>query len=463
MVEVPRAAGSHQGGFVPSDPAFYRAVLERVPHPILVIDERGRVAYGNPSLEALLGWKLEEGAGHSIIDFLHTDDIGWVVDSFLTLAGQPSDGTDHGDRPWAAIHFRLIAADGSTVPVEVAGRRLLGGPGGHVVYDVRPASDIELLRRVLSGVAFGEPVEHLLDIVVQMLALPPVELHAVALERTESGEYRIVASSSPELARAIVGALDPMPWQGDSVEPVFVAVADIDGPTGDALRAIGMVDAWYVSVASPDGSYDLRLIELAPLHHIPANGPVQRLIRARELAAVVLLRAHNDRLMHHAADHDSLTQLANRRGFYRGFETSSRAEACRSVLFVDLDGFKPVNDRCGHSVGDSVLQEIANRLRAVTRNDDVVSRIGGDEFAIALAPSASAEAAEQRAVAIADRIQRAIGEVIQIGEFVVSLSASIGVVISSATESPDRVLAAADAAMYDAKRSGGAQHRVINV
>jgi diguanylate cyclase (GGDEF)-like protein/PAS domain S-box-containing protein len=463
MVEVPRAAGSDQGGPIPVDPAFYRAVLEQVPQPILVVDSRGAVAYGNPALEALIGWKLEDGAGHSIIEYLHPDDISWVVGSFTQLVAQRSDESDD-DRSWAAIQFRLIGADGSTVPVEVTGRRLLGGPAdGYIVYDVRPALDIELFRRVLAGVALGEPVEHLLHIVVQMLTLPPVELHAAALERTESGDYRVIAASSPKIASAIVGAHDPMPWQVEASEPSFVPVAEIEGPAGDALRSIGMVDMWFVSLGAPDGSFDLRLVELAPVHHVPSNGPVQRLIRARELAAVVLLRAHNDRLMHHAADHDSLTQLRNRRGFYRGFETLSPVDACRSVLFIDLDEFKPVNDRCGHLAGDRVLQEIARRLGDVTRDDDMVSRIGGDEFAVALAPSTSAVEAEKRSVRVAERIQRVIGDTIQVDEFTLSLSASIGIAIFPANELADRALAAADAAMYDAKRAGGAQHRIVHL
>lgn len=411
-------------------------------------------------MESLLGWRNEDAAGRHVLTHIHPDDVAWVAESLVDIVGS---GAGEPVGPWASIQMRLITSDGKTLPVEVTGRLITDdGHSDVVVYDVRPAHSLELMRSVLSGVALGEPSEHLLAMVIQMIGLPPVELHSVALERTEAGEFRIAAASSPMIGKAVAGARDPLPWSTIAEAPVFTDTADLPGATGEALRAIGMVDSWHVSFASPDGTFDGRIVTFAPMHHVPANGPIQRLIRARELAQVVLLRADTDRLLKHAAHHDSLTHLTNRRGFYNSFEAPIERGAVRSVLFVDLDNFKPVNDRFGHSAGDRVLKEVADRLRTSTREGDVVSRIGGDEFAILLAPTSTTADAEARAIVVAGRVHSSLQSPFKAASSV-SISASIGIVLASADEVSDRIMAEADAAMYEAKRAGGAQHRIVRL
>src|SRR5690606_22280448 len=90
----------------------------------------------------------------------------------------------------------------------------------------------------------------------------------------------------------------------------------------------------------------------------------------------------------HMANFDSLTGLQNRAGFVKSFqktfETISKSGEVFAILYVDLDNFKVVNDSLGHDVGDSLLREIAQRLTKLVRGEDIVGRMGGDEFAILL-------------------------------------------------------------------------------
>jgi diguanylate cyclase (GGDEF)-like protein/PAS domain S-box-containing protein len=152
------------------------------------------------------------------------------------------------------------------------------------------------------------------------------------------------------------------------------------------------------------------------------------------------------------ATHDSLTGLANRALTYDRIETEIRR--CErdgqtfAVLFVDLDGFKPVNDEHGHRVGDILLRKVARRMSKQVRASDTVSRLGGDEFIVLLTGIDNAGDARSIACKLADRLARPY----RVGELEVTIGASIGLSLfpESGTD-VEALIHAADLAMYDAK------------
>jgi diguanylate cyclase (GGDEF)-like protein len=121
-------------------------------------------------------------------------------------------------------------------------------------------------------------------------------------------------------------------------------------------------------------------------------------------------------------------------------------------MFLDLDGFKPVNDRLGHQTGDEVLREVARRLRSVVRESDVIGRFGGDEF-IVLCP----ETGDEQAELIAERLRDAVAQPMEWLPAGFAVSASVGVVVHASGEhrpTTDELLEIADSEMYRAKNSG---------
>ena len=151
---------------------------------------------------------------------------------------------------------------------------------------------------------------------------------------------------------------------------------------------------------------------------------------------------------------DSVTLLPNRALFMdrlqRVASTHRRKAGLIAVLMMDLDGFKAINDTLGHSAGDEVLQQVADRLMRTTRPADIVARMGGDEFAVLLANCSS----ELDARAVANHIQAAIREPFYVDGTTLPLGVSIGWATSDGSSADAAVLLAeADAAMYAVKRS----------
>ncbi len=154
-----------------------------------------------------------------------------------------------------------------------------------------------------------------------------------------------------------------------------------------------------------------------------------------------------------AARRDPLTGLVNRTGFWEVLDALAREHASPlvAVLYVDLDGFKAVNDRFGHRTGDLVLTEAAQRIAAVIRPGDTIARLGGDEFAIVCGDLASAA----ESIAIAERVLGALTPPIDVAADRIEIGASIGIATALGHElRSDELLEAADAALYDAKRAG---------
>lgn len=164
--------------------------------------------------------------------------------------------------------------------------------------------------------------------------------------------------------------------------------------------------------------------------------------------------------MAHLAHHDVLTGLPNRLSFLAQIQHDAllaRRRGTRlALLFIDMDGFKPINDRYGHETGDEVLRQVATRLAGCVRESDALARFGGDEFVVLLNDVAEPAAAG----GVAEKIIEALGAPYAANGVDHLMGASIGIAFFPAdADDVDSLIAEADAAMYDAKRAGRGCHR----
>ena len=183
----------------------------------------------------------------------------------------------------------------------------------------------------------------------------------------------------------------------------------------------------------------------------------------QKLRAEMAVREESDARSLHLAYHDSLTGLGNRLLFKEQLEDVLKdvleTQKPVAVLFVDLDGFKGINDTLGHSIGDLLLKSIAVRIRDILPANGRVARLGGDEFAI-LQVSADQPSA---AITLGKQIIEIVGRPSAIDGYDVTVSASVGIAIADAgTMSAESFLKSADIAMYGAKSSGPGNYRVFD-
>lgn len=203
-------------------------------------------------------------------------------------------------------------------------------------------------------------------------------------------------------------------------------------------------------VAGASLSTNLWLLPLALQAPLISFGALSVLRRYRSIS-IATLQAGQD--SHHRARHDPLTGLPNRLGLAESLEAQCRGQAaCFTLFYLDLDGFKAINDRFGHEGGDRMLCAVAGRLAASVRAGDVVARMGGDEFVI-VAPGMTAGAGVRLAE---DIIKRVAAEPYQIEDAgLLRVGVSVGIACApedGLTES--ELHRGADAALYEAKRAG---------
>ncbi|MBM4368181.1 MAG: EAL domain-containing protein [Deltaproteobacteria bacterium] len=207
-----------------------------------------------------------------------------------------------------------------------------------------------------------------------------------------------------------------------------------------------------------DGSY--RWVQARGLAF---RGPEGAAVRFAGSLTDITQRKQAESMLYFAAAHDGLTSLPNRNLFRdrvsQALERVKRNPAkLFAVLYLDLDGFKQVNDGLGHHVGDRLLVGVARRLESCVRAVDTVSRLGGDEFGLLLEELASAD----EATAAAARIERALSMVFEIEGHHIFISGSIGVVCSDAESTVEQMLRDADSAMYEVRTRGRGGHHVID-
>ncbi len=260
------------------------------------------------------------------------------------------------------------------------------------------------------------------------------------------------------LGRSVARALRLLAGQATQISEGSLVEVEVAGPRevrtvsaalGSAVAGLRRIQDQAQAVAR--GDLDNALLDQS----LP--GPLGEVVHAsvREIVQSVRQREELQFALAHQATHDALTELPNRAqavtlvtaALHRG----RRSGAMTGLLFVDLDGFKAVNDGHGHAAGDAVLREVAARLGAGVRPGDVVCRLGGDEFVVLVEPVRS----EQDLLELAQRLIASLSEPIRVQRARVRIGASIGVAIGrDGGTDADVLFAEADIAAYRAKAHG---------
>lgn len=253
-----------------------------------------------------------------------------------------------------------------------------------------------------------------------------------------------------------VVVVDDLSRMHDAWGPFVTTALAVEVQSVAVVPLLGRAQVWgtldlYRRGAAPWGEREIEVARLL------ADVAVSYLLMAHDRDEARAAR----REIEHRALHDQLTDLPNRSLLFdrmaHAVAASARSGRAVAVAFLDLDGFKEVNDTLGHAAGDVVLVEVARRLAATARTADTLARLAGDEFVLLCEDvPAEPEPRARAARALTERLGRAFGEPVRVGGSSLPVTASIGVVVAlpGADASPEDLLDAADSAMYEAKAHG---------
>ena len=418
----------------PTAPAPARLVRIRKSATAVILDVDGAV-------EPVLGWSRDDIVGKTSLDFMHPDDQALAVENWMQMLASSGPG-----RP---VRLRHLHKDGSWVWFELTNHNHLDDADiGAVVAEMLEISEPDVAPE--PAVAESRPMkvhealrdrEHVLHRLAEAIPLGVMHLDAhgrvlytnqqlhVILGQDRAPTYaEQLAMVVPDDARRVAEAFDAALHSGlDTDVELRVALAD-DGHDKHVKQCTLNVRALVADNGEVTGA-------VACLTDVTDSVRMRDELRLR-------------------ATFDPLTKCFNRASTVEALEQmllGGPGGSTPAVIFVDLDDLKGVNDDLGHAAGDSLLEVVASRLQHSVRAQDVVGRIGGDEFLV-LCPGIGTAAQAMRA---ATRIARGLEHAVRLKSVQVSCRASIGVAWAPGSRlDADTLISRADTAMYEAKRTG---------
>jgi diguanylate cyclase (GGDEF)-like protein/PAS domain S-box-containing protein len=403
------------------DEARVRRVVDRLPDPVVVIDDSFRVQWANATAEELFDKRLDDWVGRSAVEFIHPADIALAASAAQTVQSKTV-GTP--------IEVRVATRHGWRL-VEILGRPAMQDP------------DIAGIILVLRDLTDRRRWEIAHDDSARFRA---VVSHSPAMTLLIDEDERVLAVSA---AVTRVLGRDPELLEGSPFDEIVhpddrQLVADaLTLARRDGVESVLRPATARVRVVNANGSVAM----ISEMAVVSLQGEVVEgfVVSIQDVSALV----ETERALSQLARSDPLTGLPNRTALVEHLTARLVAPSPEpiSALFLDLDGFKEVNDRFGHDLGDHVLAAVAARFRAVLRSGDYLARYGGDEFVVIVGTGESA------AEAVANRLRDTLADGLPTRSGEIRLGVSIGIAEARTDDSPATLLAAADTRMYAAKNA----------
>lgn len=435
----------------------YRAMVESTVSPFVLVDRTGTIRWVSPRVEALLGHSAADFVGRNFLDTIAPSDHEAAIASFTGFVGGEDEAKD-----WIAppMVLDLLHADGSIVACELSAS--LGTPADvdGAFVQIRRARATPLLYDAIDALAGGAALPTVLEQLAELCELETPGTDVAIGTGWDGVRFRTLTQGARARKRPGLSSLldvdAPTPWH------TAMQTGSLEGPAdltrvNEALRSraaeLGYRTCWTLPVArgtehSPSAALVLwRDVPGPSLPHLVTTAS-----RVGRLVTVALEADEHRGRLRQAARTDELTGLANRTAQRQLLDdlTSRATEECPvTVLFCDLDGFKPVNDEHGHGIGDRVLYIVAERLRGSVRNSEEIARWGGDEFVIV---STLSDHDEIRS--LAERLIAHASAPVRLGDLSVHVGLSIGSATTTEVIDPDTLVQAADKALLEAKHLG---------
>ncbi len=444
----------------PYDPAdgpsdrWFREVTERTSAFTVAFRHDGTIIYSSSAIEFLLGYTRAELLGTNALELIHPDDLENAAETVYHAAEV------EGWRP--PRPFRLRHKDGSHAAFDIEGMSLFHvDEVRSIVCIARYAESTGRVDSIVGLLAANAPLADILDQLVHLMAQPGWHF-GVAIQYDDGpGQLSIAHTGLPPSLLQFDRDDLTTPWGRacDAGEPVYDLGLETLAPgLAAAAREAGFRTIWAIPV--PDaGREDTCIVVWNYELHPPELGQALLLQKLQQLLELALAGRARALQLERDASTDALSGLANRRSFEAALADNDSDEV--AVLFIDLDGFKAVNDELGHAAGDEVIRKVAARILAALRHIDLAARFGGDEFAV-LCREVRREADVR---SLADRLLDTVATPIDLPEGRARFGLSIGIALAAPGSKPnlEQLLDVADKQLYAAKHGGKGQYRIGRV
>lgn len=410
--------------------ARLRLLVETTTDVVSTATNNGLLTWISDSVTATLGWYPSDLVGQRLIDFVHPDDYAQLMAGFSELErGRPT-----------RAEIRVRRADGEYCWINLI-RRQIFAEDGTPAYCVGGWRDVSAEKYARDALAESHDfVRTLLDAMLEPFVLLAAVRDETALvvdfafADANPAALEVYDMAREELLGQRLSVLHPAAWPTGLFE-MYSDVVEHGAPM--------LLDDWSYPQDIFGGEelrYDVRCVRVGDAVMQVWRDVTNRFEVARRLERLALYDGLTGALNHSEALHRLDAMLSDVRS----------PGGHLAVLFCDTDMFKEINDNHGHAAGDQVLVELTRRIEDSLRREDVVARMGGDEFLVIL--TGVHDLAE--AVAIAEKIRGKASAPISLANLDVATSLSIGVTLARPGDNMDRLLERADVAMYNAKRDG---------
>ncbi len=425
------------------DPAL---ILERMPVGVALVDAVGAIKAVNERLLEMVGWSAWEVVGRSILEFVIDEDLEFAADSLTA-------GLAYTDMVMGPVRIRYRDATGKARFTEFWARNCLDVPGleGYVVT-ISEESVVEQLTEAVGSIAQGASLTATLAHIAAAMGAHPVQAAAAVLVVRPSG-VEVVGEwpGGVELATPVPGSRF---WssvqEGRAAE--FDRLNGLPPALQEAAVVAGFGAVWLRPIPTGDENVCAALVVWRERVHPPSPNQQARMREAAASAGLAFSQSAYRASLEHAAYVDALTGVGNRARLHDILRSS--AEAPLAVVYVDLDEFKEVNDTHGHDVGDVVLVDMAQRIARSVRGDDVLIRMGGDEFVVLCRSAMGGDELAGLAARLVETLSAPYSIDTPMGPVAVVATASVGAAPADAGDLLQQRIGLADRAMYRAKAAG---------